>query len=106
MTVKLAYQTAEAMQRQLGSGTPYVTRYDDGAVAHVELAEDITVDTGGERFRMIVLTEGFTGTTLEEAVRSAVAGIKAKAEEHRCEANRLDKLSATIRAAAWGIDFF
>lgn len=103
MTIKQAYQTAEDMQHRLGSGTPYVRAFSDGVRACVELATDITVDYSDERtpaYIMIVEDVGFAGVALEEAVQKAVDSLRAKAEDHRCESFRLDKISAVIKAAA------
>lgn len=100
-TIQRAHQTATEMQRQLGGGTPFVTRYNDGAVAHVELAEDITLDTlDGGRFRMSVHMFGHIGDTAKEAVHAAVADCRNKAGDLRMEADRLDRLAETIKAAS------
>ena len=100
-TIQKAHYAATELQRHLGAGTPYVTRYNDGAVAHVELAEDITLDTlDGGRFRLSVHAGGYIGLTAAEAVHAAVADCRNKAGDLRVEADALDRLAETIKAAS------
>ncbi len=100
-TTQKAHRAAAEMQRTLGAGTPYVQTYTDGAVPHVELGEDLdifTLDDG--RLCMTVFADGYTGATVKEAVHDAVAGCRNKAGALRLEADALDRLAETIKAAS------
>lgn len=100
-TIQKAHQAATEMQRHLGSGTPYVQRFTDGAVPHVELGEDLDVFvTHDGRFCVTVLADGYTGATEAEAVHAAVAGCQSKARVLRKEADELDRLAETIKTAS------
>ena len=100
-TIQQAHRAATELQRHLGAGTPYVTRYNGGAVAHVELAEDITLDTlDGGRFRLTVHAGGYIGSTATDAVHAAVADCRDKAGALRVEADALDRLAEAIKAAS------